>query len=111
MAPLMTVSAISIECTMSEFHQLWQVHQEAQWPESLGATEGQLMMVDTVIVGCITYFIEEEALDSQRVVILEDSLSELDSLLPDLPEEAVGYFARLQKLGSFLLHESTNHTA
>ena len=79
------------------------MHQNAPWPESLGPTEGELMMVDTVIAGCVTYYFEEAELDLQRVGILQDSLSDLDALLPELPDQAVGYFERLQKLGTSLL--------
>ena len=54
------------------------------------------MMLDTVIAGCVTYFVEEDNLDPQRVEILEDSLSDLDNLLPTLPDQALQYFERLR---------------
>ena len=91
---------------MNDLHELCQIHQEAQWPDSLGGSEGELMMLDTVIVGCITYYVEENELDTQRVGILEDSLSELDQLLPDIPDEATAYFLRLQQLGFLILNET-----
>ncbi|MGB0909497.1 MAG: hypothetical protein ACPGYT_03985 [Nitrospirales bacterium] len=92
---------------MSDLKELWLIHQDAKWPESLDGAEGQLMMLDTVIVGCITYYEEENELDSQRVVILQDSLLELGDLLVDLPEEGMEYFSRLQQLGNLILNEST----
>ncbi len=92
---------------MSDFKELWQSHQDAKWPDSLDGAEGQLMMVDTVIVGCLAYYEEEKELDSQRVVILQDSLSELDELFDDLPEEGVEYFSRLRQLGHLSLNESS----
>ncbi len=92
---------------MSDFKELWQSHQDAKWPDSLDGAEGQLMMVDTVIVGCLAYYEEEKELDSQRVVILQDSLSELDELFDDLPEEGVEYFSRLRQLGHLILNESS----
>ena len=87
----------------ADLSELGHVHQDAKWPESLGGSEGQLMMLDTVIIGCINYYMEEKALDPQRVGILEDSLSDLESLLPDLSDDAAGYFMRLRKIGTLLL--------
>ena len=63
------------------------------------------MVLDTVIAGCITYYEEEKELDSQRIVILQDSVSELEELMIDLPEEGVEYFSRLQQLGNLILNE------
>lgn len=88
---------------MNELQVLWETHRDASWPESLGAVEGELMMLDTVIAGCVTFFFEEEQLDPQRVGILQDSLSDLDNLLPELPDQAVGYFERLRTLGLTIL--------
>ena len=92
---------------MNNLQELWQIHQDAKWPDMLEGAEGELMMLDTVIVGCINYYVEEKALDSQRVVILEDSLSELDELMPDLPDEGTEYFSRLRQLGALILKGST----
>ena len=89
---------------MSDLKELWQIHQDARWPDSLDGAEGQLMMLDTVIVGCITYYEEEQELDSQRIVILQDSLLELDELLVDLPDEGMEYFSRLRQLGHLILN-------
>ena len=90
---------------MSDLKELWQIHQDASWPGSLDGAEGQLMMLDTVIVGCITYYEEEKELDDQRIVILQDSLSELDELLVDLSEEGMAYFSRLRQLGNLILND------
>ena len=73
---------------MNEISELWKIHQNAAWPELLGTMEGELMMLDTVIAGCVIYYFEEEQLDAQRVGILQDSLSDLEQLLPELPEQA-----------------------
>lgn len=88
---------------MNELSDLWDIHQNAAWPESLGTLEGELMMLDTVIAGCVMYFLEEEQLDAQRVGILQDSLSDLDQLLPELSAPAFGYFERLRKVASTVL--------
>ena len=84
---------------MDQLSKLWDIHQNASWPESLGPFEGELMMLDTVIAGCVMYFLEEEQLDAQRVGILQDSLSDLEQLLPELPDHTFGYFERLRKVG------------
>ena len=82
---------------------LWEVHQAAEWPASVGLHEGALMMLDTVVGGCVTYFVEEHHLDPPRVAILEDCLSDLETVLPELVEEPLGYFERLKQLGSLVL--------
>jgi hypothetical protein len=89
----------------AKFDKLWQVHQAADWPGDLGSDEGQLMTLDTVIGGCLTYFFEEHHLDEQRVEILRDCLAELDEVLQDFPEPATEYFHRLQFLGATLLQD------
>ena len=66
---------------MNQLRELWDTHQKAAWPKSLGAHEGQLMMLDTVLAGCVTYFLEEQGLDPQRAEILKDVLSELEEIL------------------------------
>ncbi|MDT7043002.1 hypothetical protein [Candidatus Nitronereus thalassa] len=82
---------------------LWQVHQDADWPVSGDTHEGELMTLDTVVAGCVTYFLEERELDAQRVGILQDCLADLESLMSDLDSEAQTYFERLQQLGGWIL--------
>ena len=86
---------------------LWQEHQSADWLVSGDAHEGELMTLDTVMAGCVTYFFEERELDLQRVGILEDCLRDLANLLPDLESDAQAYFERLQQLGNLLLKLGT----
>ncbi len=82
---------------------LWEIHQAAKWPAGVGSREGELMTLDTVISGCVTYFFEERDLDPQRVAILEDCLSDLEAALPELSEESLDYFQRVKQLGALLL--------
>ena len=82
---------------------LWERHQAAEWPVSVGPREGELMTLDTVVSGCVTYFFEEHHLDPQRVTILEDCLSDLENVLPELGEEPLDYFERVKRLGALLL--------
>lgn len=89
---------------MTDIPSLWVKHREAGWPHDTGPNEGALMTLDTVISGCVTYYLEsEDGLDPRRVEILEDCLADLSGILPDLAEEAVEYFDRLQTLGRLLL--------
>ncbi len=84
---------------------IWKVHQLDDWPSSLEGDEGQLMTLDTVIGGCLSFFFDERQLDDPRVEILRDCLAELEPLCADLPEEASEYFRRLRYLGSTVLQE------
>lgn len=82
---------------------LWPEHQSAEWPVAGDSHEGELMTLDTVVAGCVTYYFEERELDIQRVEILEDCLTDLENLLADLDPDAQAYFERLQQLGQLLL--------
>jgi len=82
---------------------LWDLHVSADWPVGGDAHEGELMTLDTVVAGCVTYYFEERELDAQRVGILHDCLADLKNLLSDLEPEAQAYFERLQQLGELLL--------
>lgn len=66
--------------------------------------KGELMMLDTVIGGCVLHFLESgEGLDAQRIGMLEDCMMNLDALMPHIVEEAGDYFTRLHQLGTLLL--------
>jgi hypothetical protein len=89
----------------AEILSLWERHRDAPWPHLSGSHEGELMTLDTVISGCVVYYLESEAgLDDQRVEMLRSCLDELTGLLSDLPEEDVShYFGRLSRLARLLL--------
>ena len=89
----------------AKFDEVWQGHQGADWPGDLGSDEGQLMTLDTVIGGCVTYFFEEHHLDERRVEILRDCLAELDEVVENVSETATAYFRHLQFLGTTLLQD------
>ena len=63
------------------------------------------MTLDTVIGGCLTYYLDELHLDEPRIEILRDCLAELESIVPDLPEANIEYFRRLRFLGVTLLQD------
>jgi hypothetical protein len=83
---------------------LWKIHHDAPWPRPCGSHEGPLMTLDTVISGCVMYYLEsDKGLDEQRIEILTTCLRDLDGFLQDLPEDSRHYFNRLSQLGSLLL--------
>jgi len=83
---------------------LWEAHRDAGWPKLGGGHEGELMTLDTVISGCMVFFLDsDEGLDPQRVDILQGCVADLDSLLPEVPDESSGYFERLRTLAGLLV--------
>lgn len=89
-----------------DLRSLWDMHRVTGWPKFSSPNEGELMTLDTVISGCATYYFDEQGLDAQRVGMLEHCLDDLDTLLPDVPEEAGEYFVRLRALAGVLLETS-----
>jgi hypothetical protein len=62
------------------------------------------MTIDTVISGCVVYYLDSsDGLDDQRVAIVKDCLGDLDELTETLDTEPQTYFFRLRKLGALLL--------
>lgn len=82
---------------------VWDLHRASAWPKFSSPDEGELMTLDTVISGCATYYFDEQGLDPQRVAMLGQCRSDLDGLLPAVPDEAGEYFARLRALADLLL--------
>ncbi len=84
--------------------QLWESHKSAEWPRVEGQHEGPLMTIDTVISGCVVYFLDgSEGLDEQRRGIVGDCLSDLEALEQELDERSLPYFQRLRELGTLIL--------
>jgi hypothetical protein len=83
---------------------LWEAHKQDGWPRVAAQLEGPLMTLDTVISGCVVYFLDSaEGLDDQRRTIIGDCLADLDMMDQDLEEDCRPYFHRLRELGSLLL--------
>ena len=86
---------------------LWEAHSREGWPHFSSPNEGQLMTLDTVIGGCAVFYLDgQEELDSQRIAILEDCVTDLDTLLDDLAEDSQEYFRRLRQLAAALVQSS-----
>ena len=89
---------------MADLRAMWEVHKDAEWPRFSSPHEGELMMLDTVISGCVVCFLDTPAgFDLQRVEMLGTCLADLDAILPELPGDSREYFDRLRALGGILL--------
>ncbi|MBS0183134.1 MAG: hypothetical protein JSS39_12090 [Nitrospira sp.] len=85
----------------------WEQHCADEWPQFSSPHQGQLMTIDTVISGCVVYFLDSsEGLDQQRVAIVKDCLGDLDELTEALDTEPQAYFYRLRELGTMLLGDA-----
>ena len=92
----------------STIQSAWSAHSEADWPQFTSPHQGELMTLDTVISGCVVYFLDTpEGLDAQRAAILKDCLTDLTALVEDLDTDSVPYFTRLQELAALLLATTT----
>jgi len=76
---------------------LWETHKAERWPQVGNQQEGPLMTLDTVISGCVVYFLDSP-----------EGLTDLDSLIDELDEDCLPYFQRLRHLGALLI--TTHHT-
>jgi len=88
---------------------LCETHKKEHWPQVESQIEGPLMTLDTVISGCVVYFLDSPGgLDAQRIGIIEDCIADLDALTDELEEGCQPYFQRLRHLGALLI--TTHHT-
>jgi hypothetical protein len=86
----------------------WERHCADGWPQFSSPHQGQLMTIDTVISGCVVYYLHSpEGLDDQRVAIVKDCLGDLDELTEGLDTEPQAYFYRLRELGAMLLRKES----
>ncbi len=92
---------------METLKTLWQQHRTTDWPVFQDPQEGHLMTLDTVICGCVLYYLDTPGgLDEQRTTLLQDCLADLEAILPSLaPGEAGAYFSRLRALGELMLQK------
>ncbi|MCS6286015.1 MAG: hypothetical protein H8K08_11345 [Nitrospira sp.] len=82
----------------------WDAHRSDGWPAFASPNQGQLMTLDTVISGCVVFFLDSpDGLDPQRVEILKDCLADLEDVTPELESDCQPYFLRLRHLGELLL--------
>ena len=83
---------------------LWEAHKHEDWPRIAAQLEGPLMTLDTVISGCVVYFLDsQDGLDDKRRAMLGDCLADLETIEQEIEEECLSYFQRLHELGALLL--------
>jgi len=64
-----------------------------------------LVMIDSVIVGCISTFIGENGnLDQQRLKTLKGSRNDLTAIIPKLSADAKEYYVMLQEMTDLVLN-------
>jgi hypothetical protein len=82
----------------------WEQHCLVGWPQFSSPHQGPLMTLDTVISGCVVFFLDSpEGLDPQRIALVRDCLNELEDLTAELDTDSQAYFLRLRRLGEILL--------
>jgi hypothetical protein len=87
-----------------EVSRAWKHHCGEGWPQFSSPHQGQLMTLDTVISGCVVFFLDSpEGLDHQRMALVRDCLDELIELTAELDTDSQTYFLRLRQLGEMLL--------
>jgi hypothetical protein len=90
--------------TRDDIAAAWARHCAEGWPQFASPNQGQLMTLDTVISGCVVFYLDTpEGLDEQRVAIVRDCIADLDELTPELDGDSQAYFLRLRQLGERLL--------
>jgi hypothetical protein len=83
---------------------LWGEHKRAPLPDVSIAAKGELWVLDEVVSGCISLYLESGLmLDEQRRNILMDCRNDLNRLLPELEGAAAAYFSRLELLTELIL--------
>jgi hypothetical protein len=86
----------------------WEHHCSEGWPRFSSPHQGQLMTLDTVISGCVVYYLDSpEGLDDKRITIVQDCLNDLDDLTPDLDDDSQTYFLGLRRLGELLIRTAS----
>jgi len=82
----------------------WDTHCQDGWPHFSSPNQGQLMTLDTVISGCVVFYLDgADGLDAQRIAMVKDCIGDLDDLTGELDAESQPYFLRLRQLGEMLL--------
>lgn len=86
----------------------WEQHRGKDWPQFSSPNQGELMTLDTVISGCVVFFLDSpDGLDHQRAAILRDCLNDLEDLTEELDDNSQGYFLQLRRLGELLLETAS----
>lgn len=93
---------------MSNIKSLWDEFSSQPFPDDIAGKEIEgvcLTTVDSFTVGCVSTFIQDKRLDSERVRILKDCLEDLEKVISELKDSNRNYFMKLQALGNAVLEE------
>src|SRR3954469_14026731 len=89
----------------AEIESAWDAHYFRPFPRECAGTEVDgvcLASCDTFLAGCISYFVENGTLDSERTDAVAIVCADLERVMPRLSGEAHQYFSELFVLGKAL---------
>jgi hypothetical protein len=89
----------------AEIESAWNAHYFRPFPREWAGTEidgVRLTSCDTFLSGCISSFVENGALDPERVGVVASVCADLERVMPRLSGEAHEYFSELLRLGRAL---------
>jgi hypothetical protein len=89
----------------AEIESAWNAHYFRPFPRECAGMEVDgvcLTSCDTFLAGCISYFVENGALDQERVGVVAGVCADLERVMPRLSGEAHEYFSELLALGRAL---------
>jgi hypothetical protein len=89
----------------AEIENAWNEHYFRGFPHECAGKEVDgvcLTSCDTFLAGCISYFVENGTLDSDRTNVVAGVCADLERVLPSLSGEASRYFSELLMLGRAL---------
>ena len=89
----------------AEIERAWNEHYFRPFPHECTGQEVDgvcLTSCDTFLAGCISYFVENGALDSERKDVVASVCADLERAMPRLSGKAREYFSELLVLGKAL---------
>ena len=89
----------------AEIEGAWNAHYFRAFPHECAGREVDgvcLTSCDTFLAGCISYFVENGALDPERIGVVSKVCADLERVMPHLSGDAHAYFAELLALGKAL---------
>jgi hypothetical protein len=97
----------TIEEMCQRLEALHQKHQAAPFPRHLlePDREGDLYIINSIISSCVSTFLKDDRmLDLHRTAQLGICYHATAKRLPDLPEEAILYYSRLEMMANIVLY-------
>ena len=85
----------------AEIESAWNAHYFRAFPRECAGREVD-GVCDTLLAGCISYFVENGTLDAERTDAVASVCTDLERVMPRLSGEAHRYFSELLLLGKAL---------